>query len=64
MANRVMQAQLCATGALLNILGPALERSPRAAAQRKALGSLLSCALTLSMINHCAFPQRPPSEVL
>ncbi len=57
MPSMCLQAQLCATGALLNILGPVLDRSPGAAAQRKALGSLLSCALTLSMVHQCISQQ-------
>ncbi|KAK9907605.1 hypothetical protein WJX75_006894 [Coccomyxa subellipsoidea] len=58
-----LQAQLCATGALLNILGPVLDRTPRAAAQRKALGMLLSCALTLSMVHRCVFQKTPACAV-
>ncbi len=43
------QAQVSAIGALLNLLGPALERGTDAPAKKKALGRLLSCTLAVSM---------------
>lgn len=48
-----MQAQVCAAGALLNILGPMLEELPEGAAQRRALGRLMRVMLVLSVVQSC-----------
>ena len=56
------QAQVCAAGALLNILGPVLEEQPLGAAQRRALGRLIRVVLVLSMVQSAsAFDQHPPA---
>jgi hypothetical protein len=45
---------MCATGALLNILGPLLEaRGARGHESREGLGRLLACVLSLSIIERC-----------
>lgn len=45
---------MCATGALLNILGPTLEaRGPRGHDSKQCLSRLLACALSLSIIERC-----------
>ena len=44
-----MQAQVCAAGALLNILGPELERSSMGVSQRKGFGKMMAQILTLSI---------------
>lgn len=48
-----MQAQVCAAGALLNILGPVLEELPEGAAERRALGRLMRIVLVLSLVQSC-----------
>ena len=50
-----MQAQVCAAGALLNILGPELERSETGILQRKGFGKIMSCLLTLSIVQEAMF---------
>ena len=49
------QAQVCAAGALLNILGPELERSKAGVMQRKGFGNIMSCLLTLSIAHEALF---------
>lgn len=48
------QAQVCAAGALLNILGPVLGDTPL---QRRALGRLLAVVHVLSTVRTCVFDQ-------
>lgn len=50
-----LQAQVCAAGALLNILGPELERSKAGVLQRKGFGRIMSCLLTLSIVYETMF---------
>lgn len=50
-----LQAQVCAAGALLNILGPELERSKAGVFQRKGFGRIMSCLLTLSVVCETMF---------
>lgn len=52
---QLLQAQVCAAGALLNILGPELERSKTGVMQRKGFGKLMACLLTLSVVNEALF---------
>ena len=58
-----MQAQVCAAGALLNILGPELDRGPQGPAQRQGLARLMSSALALSIIHDAMFDAAPASHV-
>ena len=54
-----LQAQVCAAGALLNILGPELERSNAGVLQRKGFGKIMSCLLTLSIVHEAMFQGVP-----
>ena len=57
----LLQAQVCAVGALLNILGPVLEELPDGAAQRRALARLMKVVLVLSVVQSCiSADQHPP----
>jgi len=58
-----MQAQVCAAGALLNILGPELERSKLGVMQRKGFGKVMSCLLTLSIVHEALFENMLSAEV-
>lgn len=51
-----LQAQVCAAGALLNILGPELEHSKYGVAQRHGLAALMAQALALAMVSDCLTP--------
>lgn len=69
-----VQAQVCASGALLNIVGPDLDRretaDPRRAAalladssrpsQRRSLGRLMALAMAAAAIYDCVYEQAPP----
>ena len=50
-----LQAQVCAAGALLNILGPELERSTAGVVQRQGFGRIMSSLLTLSVVYETMF---------
>lgn len=50
-----MQAQVCAAGALLNILGPELERKESGVLQRKGFGRIMSCLLTMSIVHEALY---------
>ena len=63
MAYVSMQAQVCAAGALLNILGPELERSKMGVSQRKGFGKIMAHILTLA-ITFEALYQDAPSYLL
>mmetsp|Transcript_7612 Transcript_7612/g.25214 ORF Transcript_7612/g.25214 Transcript_7612/m.25214 type:complete len:334 (+) Transcript_7612:62-1063(+) len=52
-----MQAQVCAAGALLNILGPELGEDRAGSAQRRGFGRLISCCLALSMAHEMLFDE-------
>lgn len=52
-----LQAQVCAAGALLNILGPELERSKAGTSQRTGFGKLMACLLTLTIVHEAMFEQ-------
>lgn len=52
-----MQAQVCAAGALLNILGPELERSSMGVSQRKGFGRIMAHILTLSIASEALYEE-------
>ena len=54
-----LSAQVCAAGALLNVLGPELDKSSTGEVGRRAFGSILSCALALSMMYDCVWEDTP-----
>lgn len=58
------QAQVCAAGALLNILGPELERSNLGASQRKGFGNLMAHILTLSIVCEALYAESLPASLL
>ena len=58
-----MQAQVCAAGALLNILGPELERSKLGVVQRQGFGKVMSSLLTLSIVHEALFENMLSGEV-
>ncbi len=58
-----MQAQVCAAGALLNILGPELERSKLGVVQRQGFGKVMSSILTLSIVHEALFENMLSAEV-
>ncbi len=47
------QAQACAAGALLNVLGPLLEAAPGGAAPLRALGRVMTAVLVLASVQTC-----------
>lgn len=58
---------MCASGALLNILGPELEEAGegapgQAARQRRVLGRLMSAAMAASCVYDAVWESRPPFE--
>ena len=55
-ASDALQAQVCAAGALLNILGPELEHSKHGVAQRHGLAALMAQTLALAMVSDCLTP--------
>ena len=48
-------AQVCAAGALLNILGPELDALPEGCGQRRALGRIMSLVMAVSIVHECVF---------
>ena len=53
----LMQAQVCAAGALLNIIGPELERSKEGVSQRKGFGNIMAQILTLAITFEALYPE-------
>lgn len=55
--------QVCASGALLNIVGPDLDALPRQpggpGAQRRGLGRLMALAMAAAAIHDCVFERQP-----
>ncbi len=55
--------QVCASGALLNIVGPDLDAQPRQpggpGAQRRGLGRLMALAMAAAAIHDCVFERQP-----
>ena len=49
----LMQVQVCAAGALLNIQCPLLETMSQVSASRDSLGRLVTSVLTLAIIERC-----------
>ena len=58
-----LQAQVCAAGALLNVLGPELERSKLGVVQRQGFGKVMSSLLTLSIVHEALFENMLLAEV-
>lgn len=51
--------QVCAAGALLNILGPDMANWPGGPAQRKALGKLMSSLMAMAIVYNSVFEKVP-----
>ena len=56
-----MHAQVCAAGALLNVIGPSLEL--RSDGQRRAMCKIMSLAVALSAVYEGCFDQRPNLQI-
>ncbi|MEW5317530.1 MAG: hypothetical protein WDW38_008818 [Sanguina aurantia] len=54
-----LQAQVCAAGALLNILGPDMANWPGGPAQRRALGRLMSSLMSMAIVYNSVFERVP-----
>ncbi len=58
-----VHAQVCAAGALLNILGPELESGMHGpGASKRALGSLLAMVMATAIVFNGVFEKRPDLE--
>jgi len=61
-----LRPQVCASGALLNIMGPELEERGGVAtgvSDRQAMGRLMSTAMAASMAYDALFSARPPLDL-
>lgn len=54
-----VQAQVCASGALLNIIGPDLDQRPDGGQQRRGLGRLMSLVMAAAAVYDCVFERQP-----
>lgn len=57
-----LQAQVCAAGALLNIVGPELDQRPMGQRQRRGFGHMLSLIMATAVVHECLFEKRPHLE--